>query len=190
MLETDNHCLTRFCYVKSNNCFELYESMESIKALLKLSETLDHIKPTREKIEYLIPQSEPNESNPQTWAVNIHKHNAYWNCPKSFKKFSSCLIHLRTLIFYFVEPLTFLWFVPCLWIGEHSIRVLLRLSWGEREVYDVKNHGEIVKVTWQHWIVQILELSKFVNLKREKKKKKKETKIKNRISCQGYWIDC
>jgi len=55
MLETDNHCLTRFCYVKSNNCFELYESMERIKALLKLSETLDHIKPTREKSEYLIP---------------------------------------------------------------------------------------------------------------------------------------
>jgi len=37
MLETDNQCLTRFCYVKSDSCFELYESMEKIKAFLKLS---------------------------------------------------------------------------------------------------------------------------------------------------------
>lgn len=33
---------------------------------LNLSETLDQIKPTREKSEYLIPKSEPNESSPLT----------------------------------------------------------------------------------------------------------------------------
>ena len=66
MLETGNQCLTHFCYVKSDNFFELYETWKGSRHFLKLSETLDHIKPTREKCEYLIPQSEPNESSPQT----------------------------------------------------------------------------------------------------------------------------
>jgi len=143
MLETDNHCLTCFCYVKSYNCFELYESMERINAFLKLSwNTWPHkAYPWEEWV--IDTQSEPNESSPQTWTVNIHKHNAYWNCSKVFQKSSSCLTHFRTLIFSLFEPLTLLYFVPCLRIGEHSIRVLLCLSWGEREVFYVKYHGEL-----------------------------------------------
>lgn len=40
MLETDNQCLTRFCYVKSDNCLELYESMERIKALFEIEQDI------------------------------------------------------------------------------------------------------------------------------------------------------
>jgi hypothetical protein len=36
MLEIDNHCLPQLFYVKSNNCFEFYESIERIKALFEI----------------------------------------------------------------------------------------------------------------------------------------------------------
>jgi len=63
------------------------------------------------------------------------------NCSKS----SSCLTHFKTLLFSLVEPLTLLYFVPYPRVEEHSIRVLLCLSWGEREVYVVKQIGEVLK---------------------------------------------
>ena len=144
MLETDNHCLTRFCYVKSNNCFELYESMERIKALLKLSETLDHIKPTREKSEYLIPNlSQMNQVLKHELSIFIS--TMLIEIARNLSKIQFMFDALSDFDILLVEPLTFLYFVPCPRMGEHSIRVLLCLSWGERKVYDVKNHGELLK---------------------------------------------
>jgi len=36
MQETDIHCLTRSFDVKSNICFEIYESIEMIKAIFEI----------------------------------------------------------------------------------------------------------------------------------------------------------
>jgi len=124
------------------NCMKAWKGS---RHFLKFSETLDHIKPTREKSEYLIPQFEPSESSPQTWTVNIHKHNAHWSCPKFFQNPVHVWFALGLWYFHFVEPLTFLYFVLCLRIGEYSIRVLLCLSWGERGAFYVKCHGELLK---------------------------------------------
>ena len=49
-------------------------------------------------------------------------------------------------------------------------------------------YGEIVKITWQHWIKE--KNCTFEKEKKRKEKEEKERKIKNRISCQGYKFDC
>jgi len=118
--------------------------MERIKALLKLSETLDHIKPTREKSEYLIPNlSQMNQVLKHELSIFIS--TMLIEIARNLSKIQFMFDALSDFDILLVEPLTFLYFVPCPRMGEHSIRVLLCLSWGERKVYDVKNHGELLK---------------------------------------------
>jgi hypothetical protein len=66
------HCLTRLCYFKSNNCFELCEGMEVIKAhFLLMSETyLTTNSLLCEKSEYLLTHLSQMNRSPQLRTVN------------------------------------------------------------------------------------------------------------------------
>jgi len=91
--ETGIHSLTRLLYVKSNNCVELYESMERIKAHFCNERTLlDHKKPTLWEERVIVNPLEPNEAESSIMSCQFISTMLDEFAPKFFKS-SSFLTH-------------------------------------------------------------------------------------------------